>query len=113
MNTDTPTTFHRRRIETLSNTLGAWLACRHTACRRSGCCRRAGDVVPACLLPIVQQVNTTIAACAAALPDAPMREEPQARSLDEQILSLNKRLAGLLEAEVEEIERRREMRRAG
>ena len=108
MNAETPLAFHRRRIETMSNMLGAWMQCEHSACRRTGGCRRAGDVFPACLLPIVHEMNASIAACAAELPGRPPRAQTEEEPVSAQIHRLAKRLAGVLEAQVEEFERKRE-----
>ena len=113
MKAETPLAFHHRRIETLSNTLGAWMLCEHRACRRSGGCRRAGDVLPGCLLPVVYEMNTSIEAFAAALPGRPPRAETEEEPLSAQLQRIAKRMAGVLEAQVEEFERKREKRRAG
>ena len=116
MNAETPLAFHHRRIETLSNTLGAWMLCEHRACRRTGACRRAGDVFPGCLLPVVYEMNTSIEAFTAALPGRAPRVKTEEETVSAQIQRLNKRLANILEAQVEEFERkraRRAERRAG
>ena len=75
-------------------------------------CRRAGDVFPACLLPILHEVNTSITAFAAA-PGRPPRVQTDEDTLSAQIQRLNKRLAHMLEAQVGEFERKVERRRAG
>ena len=113
MHSDTPLAFHHRRIETLANTLGAWMLCEHRACRRSGGCRRAGHVFPACLPPVVYEMNTSIEAFAAALPGRPPRAETAEEPLSAQIQRIAKRVAGVMEAQVEQMERQVERRRAG
>ena len=113
MNAETPLAFHHRHIETLSNTLGAWMLCEHRACHRSGACRRAGDVFPGCLLPVVYEMNTSIEAFAAALPGRAPRVEREEETVSAQLQRITKRMAGVLEAQVEEFERRRERRAAG
>jgi hypothetical protein len=113
MHSDTPLAFHRRRISQLSNTIGAWRQCMNSSCRRAGACRRAADVFPPCLLPIVREVNVSIAGCLAAVPGLPPRVEPVEETNGAQIDRLNKRVADLVEAEVERMERAQEKRRVG
>ena len=113
MNAETPLAFHHRRIETLSNTLGAWMLCEHRACRRSGGCRRAGDVFPGCLLPVVYEMNTSIEAFAAALPGRAPRAQTEEDSLGMQLQRIAKRVAGVMEAQLGEFERKVERRRTG
>jgi hypothetical protein len=104
--------FHRRRIKTLSDTLGTWLRCSNASCRRAGACRRADDVFPACVPPIMRDMNTSLAAYLDALPEAPPRRPTESNAAHAQIERLNKRLGDLLEAEVEAFERRRAAKQA-
>jgi hypothetical protein len=116
MHSETPLAFHRRRVEALSNTLGAWLECGNASCRRAGACRRATDVYPMCLPAVVREMSTSIDVCTAAIPGRTPRVETEEETMSAQIQRLNKRLANILEAQVEEFERkraRRAERRAG
>jgi hypothetical protein len=105
-----PPEFHRRRVEQLSSALGVWRECANSACRRAGGCRRAGDVFPACLAPIVREVGASIESFAAAFGAVRARE---ADPLGAQIARINKRLADVLEKEIEEIGKAREKRHMG
>jgi hypothetical protein len=103
-----PSEFHRRRVEQLSSALGVWRECANSACRRAGGCRRAGDAFPACLAPIVREVGASIESFAAAFGAVRPRE---ADPLGAQIARINKRLADVLEKEIEEIGKAREKKR--
>lgn len=107
MHIDTPHDFHRQRIAMLADTLGVWMDCGHAACRRAGCCRRANDVFPACILPVLREVGVSIRACTAAIPDrAPAEGEEQspAGSVTARINRLNARTIALLERNITRLE---------
>jgi hypothetical protein len=110
MPSDVSLAFHRHRVEALSNTLGAWLRCPNASCRRAGACRRADDAFPPCVVTIMRDVNTSLAAYLAALPDAPPRKPTAAEAAWAHIDRINERLGDLLEAEVEAYARKREAR---
>jgi hypothetical protein len=107
MPSDTPLAFHRRRISQLSNTIGAWFRCPNASCRRAGACRRADDVFPPCIVPVMRGVNESLMTYLNALPGMPPRKPAESESAHAQIERLNKRLGNLLEAEIERIEKRR------
>jgi hypothetical protein len=113
MYSETPLAFHRRRIEALSNTLAAWMVCGSVSCRRKGRCRRGDEVLPACVLPILRGVHASIGACLAEIPDAAPRPEPQEESLRAQTARIARRVGNLLEAQLDDMERRQERRAGG
>jgi hypothetical protein len=100
MNAMSPLAFHRRRVEQLSGTLGVWRECANAACRRAGACRRSADVLPACLLPIVREVGVTIESFGAGFGTVRVRE---ADPVAAQLARINKRIAAVLEKEIENI----------
>jgi hypothetical protein len=68
--------------------------------RRAGACRRSADVLPACLLPIVREVGVTIESFGAAFGTVRVRE---ADPVAAQLARINKRIAAVLEKEIENI----------
>jgi hypothetical protein len=91
MQSDTPLAFHRRRISQLSNTIGAWFRCPNASCRRAGACRRADDVFPPCIVPVMRGVNESLMTYLNALPGMPPRKPAESESAHAQIERLNKR----------------------
>ena len=59
---------------------------------------------------VLQEVNTSIAACAAALPGRPPRAQTEEETLGTQIQRIAKRVAAVMESQVEEFERKRARR---
>src|SRR5690606_33074950 len=111
MHSESPLTFHRRRVAALADTLALWRRCERAACRRAGACRGAGEPVPNCVHAVVQGVARSVRVCFAALPGAEPRPA-EMESTDAQLDRSNRRMGALIEEEIERMERMN-ARRAG
>jgi hypothetical protein len=106
MHDSSPLNFHRRRIATVSNAVGAWHRCPRAACRRSGGCKGTREAVARCLPEVLDSVTDSVAECLAALPGGAPRPPSRAQEVTDRLWDIQLRTGALLSRLLDEMEQK-------